>query len=137
MSKQQTQSSASVKPNSTTASKPKSLTKLPMPPGVNVNEFEDINTPSPPGSTSPVVKQTKSNSKPASSSVANKKGGLLTLPMPPMVPGSEELSGDDDYISSPVASGRSSAYKQNSAGYVTSIKLKLLIFVVIICYIDK
>lgn len=86
-----------------------------MPPGVNVTEFEDINTPSPPRSTSPIVKQTKLNSKPASSGVINKKGGLLTLPMPPMVPGSEELSGDDDYISSPIASGRSSAYKANSA----------------------
>lgn len=87
-----------------------------MPPGMNVNEFEDINTPSPPGSTSPIVKQPKLNNKPASSGVANKKGGLLTLPMPPMVPGSEDLSGDDDYISSPIAGSRSSAYKQNSSG---------------------
>lgn len=116
LSKQQTQSVAAAKPNSTTTSKPKSLTKLPMPPGVNVNEFEDINTPSPPRSASPVIKQSKLNSKPASSGGTNKKGGLLTLPMPPMVPGSEDLSGDDDYISSPITSGRSSAFKQNSSG---------------------
>lgn len=103
---QQTQSTATAKSNTLTTAKPKNLTKLPMPPGVNVNEFEDINTPSPPRSTSPVSKQSKLNSKPASSGVTNKKGGLLTLPMPPMVPGSEDLSGDDDYISSPISSGR-------------------------------
>lgn len=85
-----------------------------MPPGVNVNELEDISTPSPPRSTSPVSKQTQSNSKPATSGVTNKKGGLLTLPMPPMVPGSEDLSGDDDYISSPINSGRSSSFKTNN-----------------------
>lgn len=85
-----------------------------MPPGVNVNEFEDISTPSPPRSTSPVGKQSKHNNKPVSSGITNKKGGLLTLPMPPMVPGSEDLSGDDEYTSSPTASTRSSSYKQNS-----------------------
>lgn len=113
--------------------------------GVNVNELEDINTPSPPQH-SPISKQSKINSKPVAStasssttstgmrietstiylnfvhnwfgffhSTATKKGGLLTLPMPPMVPGSEDLSGDDEYISSPISSGRS-AQKQNSTG---------------------
>lgn len=86
-----------------------------MPPGVNVNELEDISTPSPPRSTSPVNKQSQSKSNPKSTttSVTNKKGGLLTLPMPPMVPGSEDLSGDDEYASSPITSGRSS-FKTNS-----------------------
>lgn len=85
-----------------------------MPPGVNVNELEDINTPSPPRSASPVNKQSKFNTKVPVSGVSNKKGGLLTLPMPPMVPGSEDLSGDDEYISSPITSGRSLNFKQNS-----------------------
>lgn len=102
-----------MKSNSTTFSKPKNLTKLPMPPGVNVNELEDINTPSPPRSSSPVSKQSKLISKPTSSTI-NRKGGLLTLPMPPMVPGSEDLSGEDDYISSPIATSHSS--KQNNTG---------------------
>lgn len=35
--------------------------------------------------------------------------------MPPMVPGSEDLSGEDEYISSPITSGRST-FKQNNAG---------------------
>ncbi|XP_055306762.1 cyclin-dependent kinase 12 isoform X2 [Sitodiplosis mosellana] len=112
----QNQSTTLMKSTTTTISKPKNLTKLPMPPGVNVNELEDINTPSPPQSTSPICKQTKTTSnKPATSGVTNKKGGLLTLPMPPMVPGSEDLSGDDDYISSPVTSGHSSSFKQNNS----------------------
>lgn len=85
-----------------------------MPPGVNVNEFDVISTPSPPRSTSPVGKQSKHNNKTALPGGTNKKGGLLTLPMPPMVPGSEDLSGDDDYTSSPTASTRLSSYKQNS-----------------------
>lgn len=101
--------------NATTISKPKNLTKLPMPPGVHVNELEDINTPSPPRSTSPIGKQTKTAlNKPATSGVTNKRGGLLTLPMPPMVPGSEDLSGEDDYISSPTT-GHSSSFKQNNS----------------------
>lgn len=105
-----------MKSTTTPISKPKNLTKLPMPPGVNVNELEDINTPSPPRSTSPISKQTKAASnKPANSGITNKKGGLLTLPMPPMVPGSEDLSGDDDYISSSVTSGHSSSFTQNNS----------------------
>lgn len=81
--------------------KSKSLTKLPMPPGVNVNELEDIGTPSPPQSSSPVGRQTKLNSKPVIGTSAIKRGSsVLTLPMPPMVPGSEDLSGDDDYLPS-------------------------------------
>lgn len=98
-----------------TISKPKSLTKLPMPPGVNVNELEDITTPSPPRSASPAVKPVsaaKPNSAAAAAAAAiaasaaathetSGKKSILDLPMPRMVPGSEDLSGDDDYISSP------------------------------------
>lgn len=106
--------------------KPKSLTKLPMPPGVNVAELEDISTPSPPRSTSPIIKQLKINStapapkdagSKASTPASTMKKGLLNLPMPPMVPGSEDLSGDDEYISSPLSLGRtSSGAKSGSAG---------------------
>ncbi|EAA13162.4 AGAP004780-PA [Anopheles gambiae str. PEST] len=73
------------------SSKPKSLTNLPMPPGVNVAELEaDLaQTPSPARPISPVA------------AVSAMKKGLLNLPMPPMVPGSEDLSGEED-IGSPL-----------------------------------
>lgn len=88
-----------------TINKPKSLTKLPMPPGVNVAELEDITTPSPPRSASPISKpaaaKTNSTAPNEALTPATAKKGLLNLPMPPVIPGSEDLSGDDDYISSP------------------------------------
>lgn len=116
-----------------TITKPKSLTKLPMPPGVNIGELEDINTPSPPRSDSPIDKRPASppplpsQPKPYSGHMAtssssstnrndgpppmptNIKKGLLNLPMPPMVPGSEDLSGDDDIIGSPRPLSRNSS----------------------------
>lgn len=95
--------------------KPKSLANLPMPPGVNVNELEDIVTPSPPHSISPISKNKVSATTmaaapppplpPAKEQPASTKKGLLNLPMPPMVPGSEDLSGDDEIIGSPPPSG--------------------------------
>lgn len=103
------------------AKKPKSLTKLPMPPGVNAAELEDITTPSPPRSSSPPAggaRQTRMNSfappgaKTSTPAGSVSKKGLLNLPMPPMVPGSEDLSGDDDYTSSPNPQNRS---KSNSS----------------------
>ncbi|XP_053685042.1 cyclin-dependent kinase 12 isoform X2 [Sabethes cyaneus] len=140
--------------------KPKSLTNLPMPPGVNVAELEGAQTPSPPRQISPVAgaqmkvmpiptltttgaitmpnfnnshhlhhhphhhhrsssgsssnkrssneHMTSSSSLSASTSSSSlsapsssAKKGLLNLPMPPMVPGSEDLSGDDDIGSPP------------------------------------
>lgn len=98
--------------------KPKSLAKLPMPPGVNVAELEDITTPSPTrSSSSPLNSSTKQQlkqnplslpgSKTSTPNAFQSKKGLLNLPMPPMVPGSEDLSGDDDYISSPNPQNRS------------------------------
>lgn len=64
----------------------KTLTKLPLPPGTNVSELVNAKTPSPPRSP---------RAKSASAITSNKKGGLLNLPMPPMVPGSEDVSGDE------------------------------------------
>lgn len=84
---------------------------------------QDITTPSPPRSASPISssssvtsKQTKSNSKNTTTITASAtiKKGLLNLPMPPMVPGSEDLSGDDDYISSPNPANRSKHGGSNS-----------------------
>lgn len=81
--------------------KPKSLTNLPMPPGVNMNELEDIVTPSPPNSISPISKSKAPSAPLPPKEPPNAKKGLLNLPMPPMVPGSEDLSGDDEIIGSP------------------------------------
>lgn len=151
-----------------TITKPKNLTKLPMPPGVNIGELEDITTPSPPRNDSPIEKRPASppplppqqqkhqytayntaSSSSSSSSISinraqqhhhyhhhnqppppppstvvptNTKKGLLNLPMPPMVPGSEDLSGDDD-ISSPRPSSRNSS-KYNSKRETNLVKRK-------------
>ncbi|BFF98707.1 cyclin-dependent kinase 12 [Drosophila madeirensis] len=75
--------------------KPKSLTSLPMPPGMNAMDLVNAPSPSPPHST---LKK-EYDEKTVSNSNANKS--LLNLPMPPVIPGSEELSGDDDVIDSP------------------------------------
>lgn len=89
-----------------TINKPKNLTKLPMPPGVNVAELEDISTPSPPRSASPINRPISSSNKTNVSSneqntpVQGKKS-VLTLPMPAVVQCSEELSDNEDYASSP------------------------------------
>lgn len=91
------------------------ISRLPMPPGININELfnSEITTPSPPRSlASPkinnnvkAIQKQKNNvltSKNNKISAANAnikstiKKGLLNLPMPPMIPGSEELSGEED-----------------------------------------
>lgn len=87
----------------------RNLTKLPMPPGVNMADLENITTPSPPGSLSPASIVTQAPTvqviaKPFVREMPPVKKGLLNLPMPPMVPGSEDLSGDDDIIGSPLPS---------------------------------
>lgn len=92
--------------NKITNNKPKSLTKLPMPPGVNVNDLEDVQSPSPPQTNSPVTKilhqkYVKSVPPPPLPQVVPTKKGLLNLPMPPVIPGSEDLSGDEDIGSPP------------------------------------
>lgn len=157
---------------STVTSKPKSLTNLPMPPGVNVAELEGAQTPSPPRQISPVVgaqmkvmpiptltttgaittsnlnsnnshhhhhhrshrhsrsassstssKRSSNEHKPSSSSSSapsssSGKKGLLSLPLPPMVPGSEDLSGDEDIGSPPSISGTPT--KKSSSKYSKS-----------------
>lgn len=91
-----------------------SLTNLPMPPGVNLDELVDAPTPSPTYNEMDLMSpkdQKKSNdnsnrNKTASSLPNNKS--LLNLPMPPMVPGSEDLSGDEELIHSPVEKSNNS-----------------------------
>lgn len=74
----------------------KSLTKLPMPPGINPADLDDIKSPISPDCISPV--QTKTNTQLTKPSEISKKKGLLDLPMPYQT-GFDELSGDDDAIS--------------------------------------
>lgn len=156
---------------SSVLSKPKSLTNLPMPPGVNVAELEGAQTPSPPRQISPVAgaqmkvmpiptltttgaittpnlnnnnshqqphhtphKSTGSSSSSTTTSKRSSSGGehktssagtsgststsskkgVLNLPMPPMVPGSEDLSGDEDIGSPPPVSDTPT--KKSSSG---------------------
>lgn len=73
----------------------KSLTKLPMPPGINPSDLDDIKSPTSPDSISPVHIKTNTNKK---HSEISKKKGLLDLPMPYQT-GFDELSGDEDAIS--------------------------------------
>ncbi|KAK5644352.1 hypothetical protein RI129_005652 [Pyrocoelia pectoralis] len=70
--------------------KSKSITKLPMPPGINQGDLEVIESP-PSRSPSPVSVKAKT---PPRKSIVN-------LPLPPVVPGSEELSGDDENVTTP------------------------------------
>ncbi|KAH8329652.1 hypothetical protein KR074_006372 [Drosophila pseudoananassae] len=73
--------------------KPKSLTALPLPPGMNALDLVNERSPSP-------AQKKESDEKNINSNASNNKS-LLNLPMPPVIPGSEELSGDDDVIDSP------------------------------------
>lgn len=90
-----------------TITKSRNLTQLPMPPGVNMAELEDVSTPSPPRSMSPVpTRKSPAAPKPQhpphkDNTTNSSKKGLLNLPMPPMVPGSEDLSGDDETANTP------------------------------------
>ncbi|XP_023288505.1 cyclin-dependent kinase 12 isoform X3 [Orussus abietinus] len=80
------------------AFKSKVLSRLPLPPGINQNDLESIDSP-PSGSPSPPSKaQIKF---PGSGQKSTLKKGIKDLPMPPVVPGSEELSGEDDPAISP------------------------------------
>lgn len=95
--------------STTKSSKPKSLTALPMPPGITAADLAIPSTPSPPNhqpahiklqhtSTSTSIKKTTPIS---STTLVNTNKSLLNLPMPPVVPGGEDLSGDDELINSP------------------------------------
>ena len=115
-------------PDITKTTKPKSLTALPMPPGISAADLVLATTPSPPrnhhSATTTNAKQQLVTSKKATSTTASSSTtsaaatssslssslaatsnanakSLLNLPMPPMVPGSEDLSGDDELINSP------------------------------------
>lgn len=128
-----------------TIAKPRNLTKLPMPPGVSVTELDDTTTPSPPRSVSPVISVGASTAPPLPSpavllssqqqiagTASHKlhqhklkdivappgRKGLLNLPMPPMVPGSEDLSGDDDIIGSPSRSPKKDGGNSDSSTVV-------------------
>ncbi|XP_034108867.1 cyclin-dependent kinase 12 [Drosophila albomicans] len=85
--------------------KPKSLTALPMPPGMSAADLVNAaHTPSPTDlgkqATPKSMKKLSSDEKNLTAN-ANANKSLLNLPMPPVIPGSEELSGDDDVIDSP------------------------------------
>ncbi|XP_015512702.2 cyclin-dependent kinase 12 isoform X1 [Neodiprion lecontei] len=74
------------------------LSKLPLPPGINQNDLESIDSP-PSRSPSPPTKgQNKflsTTPKPPT------KKSIKDLPMPPVVPGSEDLSGEEDPNATP------------------------------------
>ncbi|XP_018568282.1 cyclin-dependent kinase 12 isoform X3 [Anoplophora glabripennis] len=75
-------------------SKPKNVTKLPMPPGIDQTELEAIESPpSRSPSPLPVVLPPKAKTPPRKS--------IKDLPMPPVIPGTEELSGDDEIPTTP------------------------------------
>ncbi|GLH03551.1 Cyclin-dependent kinase 1 [Gryllus bimaculatus] len=67
--------------------KPKDLTKLPMPPGIQQSDFESIDSPP---SRSPTPEPVKT-----------KQPGIKDLPMPPGMLDSEDLSPDEDAVLTP------------------------------------
>lgn len=82
------------------------LTKLPLPPGTNVSDLVNVKTPSPPRSPiTPMKIKFGAIPKLGVSAASSGKKGLLNLPMPPMVPGSEDVSGDENDDVSPRPSG--------------------------------
>ncbi|XP_066589252.1 cyclin-dependent kinase 12 isoform X2 [Prorops nasuta] len=78
--------------------KTKSLSKLPLPPGINQNDLESIDSP-PSRSPSPPNKTPNKFSLVAPK--PPQKKSIKDLPMPPVVPGSEDLSGEDDSNATP------------------------------------
>ncbi|XP_015586125.1 cyclin-dependent kinase 12 isoform X2 [Cephus cinctus] len=78
------------------AFKTKSLSRLPLPPGINQNDLESIDSP-PSRSPSPP----KGQGKIAGTLKVPLKKSIKDLPMPPVVPGSEDLSGEDDPNATP------------------------------------
>lgn len=72
--------------------KPKNVTNLPLPPGINHTELETIESP-PSRSPSPV--KAAPPPLPPSKPRTPPRKGIMNLPMPPVVPGTEDLSGDE------------------------------------------
>ncbi|KAK7015566.1 Cyclin-dependent kinase 12 [Halocaridina rubra] len=68
---------------------PTSLTRLPMPPGINLEDIDSPTSPSTP---------------PESSKPTTRFSITRDLPMPPMIEGAEELSPDEDAMSTPPSS---------------------------------
>ncbi|EZA62427.1 Cyclin-dependent kinase [Ooceraea biroi] len=76
----------------------KSLKRLPLPPGINQNDLESIDSPPSRSPSPPNKAQLKF---PPSTPKPPLKKGIKDLPMPPVVPGSEDLSGEDDPNATP------------------------------------
>ncbi|KAK9730258.1 Protein kinase domain [Popillia japonica] len=74
--------------------KSKSITKLPMPPGINQTDLEAIESP-PSRSPSPIPPPPPLKAK------TPPRKTIMNLPMPPVVPGSEDLSCDEDAPNTP------------------------------------
>ncbi|KAK9501455.1 hypothetical protein O3M35_012174 [Rhynocoris fuscipes] len=96
---------------------PKSLTKLPMPPGIDQNDLESIDSP-PSGSPSPISTSTQPTpvkTQPLTRTVQPAKKGIRDLPLPPGV-AAEELTIDDESSTPPHGikrlSGGTSAQQQ-------------------------
>lgn len=88
-----------------TGSKPKSLTKLPMPPNVTAEDLKPIESPVSRSPSPAPVRTTSTFTQPPPEKGDNKpkKSGIMTLPMPPVIPGSEDLSADEDGATPPRA----------------------------------
>lgn len=82
-------------------SKPKNVTKLPLPPGIDQTELETIeSSPSLSPSPKPDIKITKTT--PPEKLLQEKpRKSIMNLPMPPVIPGTEDLSGDEFVITPP------------------------------------
>ncbi|XP_029663193.1 cyclin-dependent kinase 12 isoform X2 [Formica exsecta] len=77
----------------------KSLKRLPLPPGINQNDLESIDSPPSRSPTPPSKTQSKFST--ATTPKPPQKKSIKDLPMPPVVPGSEDLSGEDDPNATP------------------------------------
>ncbi|CAH2048833.1 unnamed protein product, partial [Iphiclides podalirius] len=83
------------------AQKPKSLTKLPMPPNTQVEDLKTLVNESPLSTPSP---------SPVKKSEKPKRTGIMNLPMPPLVPETDGLSGDELDGSTPPPAPRRDSY---------------------------
>lgn len=97
-----------------TVNKPKSLTKLPMPPNTQMEDLKNLAGDSPLSTPSPVKPQQKP-----------RRTGIMNLPMPPVIPGSEELSADEFDGSTPPPSTRKNNYSQMFPRQDTNLASKL------------
>ncbi|XP_057664897.1 cyclin-dependent kinase 12 isoform X1 [Diorhabda carinulata] len=99
--------------------KPKSVTKLPLPPGIDQTQLEAIVSP-PSRSPSPVAPAHMSANRPPPPPVYVKaktppRKNIKDLPMPPVIPGTEELSGDEELPSTPPRNHVKNSEKRKSS----------------------